>query len=218
MTRIVQGMQLGIGLFDEPTEGYVVRQISPSDTHDYLINIHYAKRIPSISYAFGLYLDDELQGVITYGSPPSNTLCVGICGEEHKNKVLELNRLCLKHNRPNEASRLVAASLKMLPKPSIVVSFADTAQKHEGIVYQATNFIYTGLSAKRVEYAIKGMEHLHSKTLSQLGTLDEIKQMYGDKFYHRERSRKHRYIMFLGSKTERKQLLKALKYPILPYP
>ena len=32
------------------------------------------------------------------------------------------------------------------------------------------------------------------------------------------RSSKHRYIMFLGSKTQKKNMLKNLKYNIEPYP
>lgn len=212
-------------LFDIETE-YEVRRIEPKETHWFLLNIHYAKRLPSISYAYGLVRNGELVGVITYGKPPSKTLCEGVCGVEYSPIVLELNRLCLRDNKPNEASRLVGKSLALLPRPSVVVSFADSAQDHTGYIYQATNFLYTGLSTKRNEWAVKGMEHLHSKTLSGMfrGELDgkrpieRIKEMYGDDFYYRERSRKHRYIMILGNKTEKKQLVKALRYPLLPYP
>ena len=218
MTIVIDSMQNGIGLFDTPHEGYSVRRIDPKETYDYLLNIHYAKRIPSISYAYGLYLDDDLVGVITYGSPASPSLCTGICGPEYRSKVLELNRLCLKNNQPNEASRLVGASFKLLPKPTIIVSYADTQQKHEGIVYQATNFLYTGLSSQRNEWTVKGLEHMHSKTLSDGNTLESIKEKYGDDFYYRERSRKHRYIMMLGSKSEKKQMIKDLRYEVQDYP
>ena len=91
-----------------------------------MLNIHYARRIPSITYAFGLIKNGELVGVVSYGTPASNTLCRGICGDEYEKTVVELNRLVLRDNLPNEASRLVGKSLKMLPTPLIVVSFADT--------------------------------------------------------------------------------------------
>jgi len=204
-------------------EGYEVIGIEKPESHWLILNVHYAHRLPSISYAFGLYLDGELKGVVTYGSPPSPTLVNGICGEKWAKNVLELNRLVLVDNQKNEASRLVSGSLKLLPKPKIVVSFADTAQNHEGIIYQATNFLYTGLSAKRQEWAVKGKEHLHSKTLSGLvagadDTVVAIKEMFGEDFYYRERSRKHRYIIFLGSKTDKKSMMKDLRYKVLPYP
>ncbi len=99
----------------------------------------------------------------------------------------------------------------------IVVSYADTSKGHVGYVYQATNFLYTGLSANRVDWTIKGQEHKHSKTISDGLTLDEIKELHGDDFYYTERSRKHRYILFHGSKTDKKVLRSKLKYEVLPY-
>lgn len=196
----------------------VVIQIQPKETYQWLLEKHYAKRIPQIMYAFGLYVDNTLKGVVTYGIPASPALCMGICGKEYSDKVLELNRLCLLENNKNESSFLVSNSIKLLPKPTIVVSYADTSQGHVGYVYQATNFVYTGLSAQRVDWTIKGMEHKHSKTISDGMTLESIKEKYGDDFYYTERSRKHRYIFFHGSKTDKKVMRKLLKYNIEPYP
>ena len=195
-----------------------VIQIQPKETYQWLLEKHYAKRIPQIMHAFGLYVDGVLKGVVTYGIPASPALCMGICGKEYSDKVLELNRLCLMENNKNESSFLVSNSIKLLPKPTIVVSYADTSQGHVGYVYQATNFLYTGLSANRVDWTIKGMEHKHSKTISDGMTLESIKEKYGDDFYYTERSRKHRYIFFHGSKTDKKIMRKLLKYNIEPYP
>ena len=138
-----------------------VLPIQSFEVEPWLLHKHYAKRIPSISYAFGLYEDFVLVGVCTYGTPSSATLRDGIAGPENAKYVLELNRLCLDTDKKNAASSLVGRSLQMLPKPSIVVSYADTQQEHVGYVYQACNFMYTGLSAKRTDWKIKGMEHLH---------------------------------------------------------
>jgi hypothetical protein len=189
---------LGLGLLVQ------VIQIQPKETYQWLLEKHYAKRIPQIMHSFGLYVDGALKGVVTYGIPASPALCMGICGKEYSDKVLELNRLCLMENNKNESSFLVSHSIQLLPKPTIVVSYADTSQGHVGYVYQATNFLYTGLSANRVDWTIKGMEHKHSKTISDGMTLESIKEKYGDDFYYTERSRKHRYIFFHGSKTDKK--------------
>ena len=161
-----------------------VIQIKPSETYPWLLEKHYAKRIPQIMFAFGLYDDNQLKGVVTYGIPASPSLCMGICGKEYSEKVLELNRLCLMDNNKNESSFLVANSIRLLPKPTIIVSYADTSQGHVGYVYQSTNFIYTGLSANRVDWTVKGLEHKHSKTLSDGMTLESIKEKYGDDFYY----------------------------------
>jgi hypothetical protein len=195
-----------------------VLPIKNDETYPWLLQKHYAKRIPQIMFAFGLYEENQLVGVITYGIPASPALCMGICGKEYSDKVLELNRVCLLNNDKNQASFLVGNSIKLLPKPSIVVSYADTGKGHIGYVYQATNFLYTGLSANRVDWTVKGLEHKHSKTLSDGMTLESIKEKYGDDFYYTERSRKHRYIYFHGNKTEKKQMNNLLKYGIEPYP
>jgi len=203
--------------------GYEVRIINKRQCAEYILKIHYAKRWPSVSYAFGLYLDNVLCGVVTYGTPPSAPLKVGIAGEDHKGDILELNRLCLRNNVKNEASILVGRSLKILPTNKIVVSFADIAQGHLGYVYQATNFIYCGLSAKRTDWKVKGKEHLHGQTIADefrgvKNRATAMREKYGDDFYLAPRSRKHRYIFIVGSKSYKKKIRKALKYKVLGYP
>ena len=193
-----------------------VLPIKHEECEEWLLKIHYAKRIPSIMHSFGLYVDKKLDGIITYGMPASPALCVGVCGEDHRHLVLELNRLCLLNNKKNQASFLVGNSLKLLPKPSIVVSYADTSMNHNGYIYQATNFIYTGLSAKRTEWRIRGSNR-HSRTLTAQHTLQEM-QNNPDKFYRLDRPQKHRYIYFLGDKKQKKEMLSKLNYNIKPYP
>ena len=181
----------------------IVRPIQNYETKTWLLNKHYAKRMPSISYAFGLYDDDSLVGICTFGSPPSPSLCVGVCGEEHKNKVVELNRLILETDKPNSASFLVSQSLKLLPKPSIVISYADTKQGHVGYIYQATNFFYTGATVERTDMGgIDGKHSRHAK--------DPNIRVF--------RSSKHRYITFTGSRLQKKKLTKLLKYKTESYP
>jgi len=212
-------MSRQFSIFDPTTADYAIQLIDSKETYGYLRDIHYAHRIPSISYAYGLFKDQEIVGVVTYGTPASSTLCKGICGDDWQKYVLELNRLVLEYNLPNEASRLVAASLRLLPKPRIIVSFADTAQNHLGIVYQATNFIYTGLSTKFRDVKVRGLEHQHHATYGHGLSYKEIKEKYGeDNVYFVDRSRKHRYITFIGNRKEKQTMRSALKYKVLPYP
>jgi len=195
--------------------GYKVKATSYNSTKPYILGIHYAQRMPSISYSYGLFKDDVMVGIVCYGSPPSQSLCKGICGAEYKDKILELNRLCLKNNLKNESSYLVSQSLKLLPKPKVIVSYADTSQNHVGYIYQATNFLYTGLSDKRTEWRMKGSD-LHSKTICEKYTLEERKD--NDMFYVTDRPRKHRYVYMIGNKKFVKQAKKDLRYPINDYP
>ena len=145
-----------LNLFDiveAQTSEKFVRRISYDETKPFLLNIHYARRMPCITDAFGLFVNGELVGVVTYGVPASRPLCIGLAGVENERHVLELNRLCIRPDLNgggrNYASYLVSRSLKMLPNGTFVVSYADTAWTHVGYIYQACNFLYTGLSAKR---------------------------------------------------------------------
>lgn len=135
---------------------YTVKAISRQQAEPFILDIHYAGRWPSITYLYGLYHSNELVGIVSYGTPPSAPLRAGIAGKESISNVLELNRLVLKYNRKNEASFLVGNTLKLLPKGKFVVSFADISVGHVGYVYQACNFKYYGLSAKRTDWKVKG--------------------------------------------------------------
>lgn len=202
--------------------GMTVRPVSRAACEEFILGIHYAKRWPSITYAYGLFESGELTGVVTYGTPPSSTLRSGLAGNENADKVLELNRLCLKYNKKNEASYLVSRSLRMLPKGRIIISFADTSQGHIGTVYQACNFRYFGLSAKRTDWKVKGKEHLHGQTVAdefrgKPNRAQLMRQKYGEAFYLEPRPRKHRYIYITGGKPFKK-LWAEIKYKREEYP
>ena len=202
---------------------YSVSKVTRNDCREFIIDIHYAGRFPSVSWAFGLYENESLVGVVTYGTPSSGPLRIGIAGKERSHEVIELNRLCLLNNKKNEASYLVSKSLRMLPRQKIVVSYADTSQGHIGTVYQATNFFYCGLSAKRTDWKVKGKEHLHGQTIAdefrgEPNRSQLMRDKYGDKFYLKDRSRKHRYLFIVGSKKYKKQVMNDLNYTIEDYP
>ncbi len=202
---------------------YCIRPISRNQCAKYILSIHYARRWPSISYAFGLFNKNNLVGIVTYGTPPSAPLRRGIAGDKYKADILELNRLCLLKNIKNEASYLVGNSLKLLPKNKIVVSFADISKGHTGIVYQAANFYYCGLSAKRTDWKVRGREHLHGQTIADefRGVKNRVQAMrdkYGNDFYLSPRPRKHRYIFITGSRLYKRDVLSSIKYDITDYP
>ncbi len=144
-----------------------VHSIGIDDYREWLIKKHYAKRLCSVSYAFGLFDENNvLVGVITFGMPPSSTLAQSICGERFKSYVLELNRLVVNDGLPKNAlSFFVAKSIKMLPSESIIVSFADANMNHNGYIYQATNFIYTGTTTNTSKLIDKFGDEFHFRNI-----------------------------------------------------
>ena len=200
---------------------YYISEIDFQTAMDILIENHYLHRRAPYSHAYGLFEKDtnKIVGVINYGVPASSTLLKGICGEAEMHNVYELNRLWVDDDVPkNGESFLIANTMKLLDK-EIVVSFADTSQGHIGIVYQATNFLYTGLSAQFFDYVVKGKEHLHRATYAYGMTVADMRKEFGeDNVYKVERPRKHRYIYFNANKKRKKELMKKLKYKVIPYP
>lgn len=200
----------------------VKRILKQSEYAEWLLKKHYAHRIPSISYAYGLYENNKLCGVCTFGTPASSSLRSGICGADWVEYVLELNRLVVEAGELNITSWFVSRCLGQF-KDRIIVSYADTKQGHIGKIYQACNFLYTGLSAKRTDWKIKGKEHLHGQTIADesrghKNRAEYMRQKYGKDFYLEDRHRKHRYIYICGNKKFKREVMKALKYPVCHYP
>lgn len=199
---------------------YSIERISYQMAMDHVIAFHYLHRRAPCTFAFGLFeiATQQCVGVVIYGVSASSTLLKGICGPDEASNVYELTRLWVDDSVPkNGESFLIGNTIKLLDR-EIVVSFADSSQDHLGIVYQATNFIYTGLSAKFKDPKVQGLEHQHHATYAHGMTNAEVREAYGDRVYWVERPRKHRYIYINAKPRRKKELLAKLRYKVLPYP
>ena len=189
---------------------FTVKPIASEDCKEWLLYKHYARRMCPIEYAFGLFdKTNIMQGVMTVGTPVSNTLR-NLWNNEYK--LMELNRLVVNDGLPkNSLSYFVSSAIKLLPFPLVLVSYADTSKNHHGYIYQATNWYYTGLSAEFKDYYVRGMEHLHNGTIMDMSRGKEnrvewLRKKFGNDLIMIERPRKHRYFIFLGNKTDKKQI------------
>jgi hypothetical protein len=168
---------------------------------------HYLHRARSISWAFGIVVDEKVKGVLTISKAGfANGMC-NCCGKERAHDVYELSRLwlddCLPLNSESQFIGWCLRELRTLRPNLILVSYADSTMGHIGIVYQSTNWVYTGL------------------TKGETDTLDGRKVT---------RSLKHRYVWFANNYcfTHKHGLLcrilnpmrdrLLLKWPVLPYP
>lgn len=185
-----------------------VLTISYKDACDFLIPRHYSGRKPVISESFGWYINNELVAVCTFGKPASPSLCKGIMCGEYSSNVYELNRLCRVESLQEPLSQFVSACLRRLSfNDWIIVSYADTGMSHNGYIYQACNFIYTGATKKRTDKYTEGNKHSrHYDNLKQNGL-------------RKVRTSKHRYVFFCTkNKKLKKEWYKKLSYNIEPYP
>lgn len=184
-------------------EKYTISQINYKTAMDIVVKNHYLHRKAPCSIAFGLFLDGIIKGVICYGTPSSSPLRIGIAGKENILNVVELTRLWVDDSVPkNGESYLIGNTMRKSGK-EIIVSYAEIQQGHIGTVYQATNWIYTGLSAKRTNWTIKGINK-HCQTIADKYSSKEIREKYGDDFSLQPRPRKHRYV-FINAKGSRKK-------------
>jgi hypothetical protein len=175
---------------------------------------HYSKR-PSIFWkGYGLVIDNHLEGVVVYGqpSPPIQKYAF----KDRDFKLLELSRLVIQTKEKNAASFLIGNSLKKLESPCAIVSYADTAQNHCGIVYQATNWLYTGATKSHDNQYIVNGEILQPITVrDRFGVKQIAKWAKENNIQTIAPKEKHRYFFFCGTKREKKYMLSKLSYPII---
>lgn len=212
-------------------EQYYIGKISDTKKNEMVAKYHYLHRLRNCTYSFGLWDKNErdvtpfgefdsLVGVIMYSVPAAFQLCEGICGKEYKDQVIELSRLWIKDGTlKNVESFLISGTLKLLDHHDIVVSYADPSANHRGIIYQATNFVYTGLSGGGRDLIVTTMKGSHSRGTPKIGGYEALCEKYGkENVEYQEKIPKHRYIYFACSKKKRAMYMKKLKWPGKPYP
>lgn len=185
-----------------------VEYIDSKTAGEFLLPKHYSGRLPTISQAFGWYFGGELKAVCTFGKPASPNLCNGICGKEYSHQVFELNRLCRTEDLTEPLSQFVSACLRRLRANNwIIVSYSDTGMHHNGYIYQACNFIYTGRTKPRTDIYVG--EGKHSRHYDK----DAVQQ------YRVVRTAKNRYVYFCTfDKRLKREWMDHLNYPVMSYP
>lgn len=187
-----------------------VREIDRRAARQLVEERHYLHRKPPVSYSFGLFIDDNIMGVITFGVPASHHLRVSLC-KKAPEKTIELNRLWVDDRMPrNTESQFISKALSKLPA-LIIVSYADTMQGHAGYVYRASNFFYAGLTdadrkTPRFDYVPRNGKHSRDAFRSGLGEFDRVR-----------RQPKHKYWTVTGNRKEKKQLIKLCDWPSLKW-
>lgn len=129
----------------------VVKVIPSSIANPFIRKHHYSgKNVPNSQLHFGVFLDDRLHGVMSFGPSMDKTKTVGIVKNTGWNEFLELNRMAFDDYLPrNSESRAISQAIKLIKKnaPHIkwILSFADATQCGDGAIYRASNFVLTGI-------------------------------------------------------------------------
>lgn len=152
----------------ESPKAYEVRLVSRADIKDFMETWHYSHNINGLScrYCFGLYWRDEMIGAMIYGRMAMHNQWRkyadkdiiesfddgAITEGDAEASVLELRRLaCIDDTVRNTESYFIGKTLKWLKHHAhevrTIVSYADAAYGHRGIIYQASNFRNVGKTA-----------------------------------------------------------------------
>jgi len=197
----------------------ILKPISKAGAIKIVEKYHYSHKIsPTSQICLGAYYNNILSGVIIYGIPIAAKTFQTVNNTKAK-ECLELQRLALSPEMAkNSESRVISISLKIIKKryPHIkwIVSFADENQNHLGIIYQATNWIYTGEGSGMNIYVKNGKKY-HNRNVSRYKRLYNLNEedLIKVGFEILKQKKKHRYYYFLHQECK-----KDLKYKILPYP
>ena len=134
-----------------------VKEISLLNAQDFAEKWHYANGAGGLATkCFGLFYKRDskiLHGIAVWNPPPPGaSKSVDIC---NPHSVLGLTRFCLVKDRPeNAGSFLISKGIKLLNKRrwQTLLTYADTAENHNGGLYRAANWTYKGLTKKNPRY------------------------------------------------------------------
>ena len=184
----------------------------------FVVRNHYLHSLPGgTRLTFGIFLAKRLLGAITFGVGPYNapSLVEGATADN----CLTLTRLWLADDLPhNSESRVLSAVLRSLRRHTnvkVLVTYADPARGHMGTIYQATNWLYTGLSEPTPLYDLGDGKLAHCRTVGTIYGSRSVRYLtsHGITLNLVPQSPKHRYVYFLDDSWRPR-----LRVSVLPYP
>lgn len=137
---------------------------------------HYSgKVVNNSSLHFGVFLDGQLHGVMSYGPSLNKRAILPLVAGTGWNEYLELNRMAFDSVLPrNSESRAISMSIKLLkryaPHVKWIISFADACSCGDGAIYRASNFILTGIKENEALCLLPDGTKIHKITLESQPT------------------------------------------------
>lgn len=166
---------------------------------------------------FGVFVGNRMLGAITLGIGPYNAHC--LVEGASANDCLTLTRLWISDDLPrNSESRILGIllrALKLGTSIKFILSYADPSQGHVGTIYQASGWLYTGLSCAMPLYQLGNGIARHSRSFSHAYGTHSMAHFARHgvpvKLIHQQA--KCRYIYVLDPAWRPK-----VRVPVLPYP
>ena len=185
-----------------------------------LVREHYLHSMPGgTRLSFGIFVGARLLGALTLGVGPK--LGHRLVEDTKADECATLTRLWLSDELPpNSESRVIGIVLRALKRHTclkFVLAYADPSVGHVGTIYQATGWVYTGLSSPMSMYDLGDGVLRHSRSLGYSFGSHSKKhfQASGVPIRAVTQSPKHRYIRFLDHAYRRRLSVPVVDYPKL---
>jgi hypothetical protein len=129
----------------------VVKPITAQAANALVKRVHYSGKVVNNSTLhLGAYLNDKLEGVMSFGSPLDKRKVLPLVSGTTWTGMLELNRMAFSDRLPrNSESRCMAVAFRLIKKhyPHIewILSFSDGTQCGDGAIYRASGFVLTSI-------------------------------------------------------------------------
>ncbi len=151
----------------------IVMKVLPSGIANAFVRTHHYSRkvVNNSKLHFGVFLDGQLHGVMSYGPSLDKSKIIGLVEGTGWNEFLELNRMAFDAVLPrNSESRAISMSIKLLKKyaPQVkwIISFADACSCGDGAIYRASNFVLTGIKENLNLAELPDGTRIHKMTLA----------------------------------------------------
>ena len=203
-----------------------IEKTTVADARGWIAEYHYSHIMPdSTKEVFaGYYPGGVLAGFIVFGMGSGKGQFLRLLPDLQNGEYRELTRLWSPDIMPrNTESRLIGAAIKKLKGVRLLLSYADGSQNHVGTIYQATNWIYTGLTHGGTRLVNPSGQEQHSRLVSMYKkrhpdlygkmTLKQIIKTLGWRVI--DNPPKHRYIKIINKRDKQTVLSRTA---VLPYP
>lgn len=211
----------------------LVKPINARAANALVKKVHYSGKVVANSILhFGVFLNDKLEGVMSFGSPLDKRKVLPLVEDTLWNEMLELNRMAFSDALPkNSESRALGVAFRLIKKHyshiKWILSFSDGTQCGDGTIYRASGFVLTGIRENSSLLLMPNGETIAAMTLEANFTLPQIKAIsehLGVEHKYRTRNEwiklgakklegyQLRYIKFLDESYKERLIV-----PILPF-
>ena len=147
---------------------YTIKITEREEAKPFVEQHHYTGSIGKASLICGLYDNNVLSGIITFGQVSGRLLAQSIWEGGTQYNTFEFLRMCVLDKCKCPRTLFISKSISILknthPQIKCLVSFADQTEGHFGIVYQAASWLYCGKTKNKYHY-IKNNKRVNKRVV-----------------------------------------------------